>query len=400
MDNSLESFAEAVEAEQYSSALAISQCYDGTKNSWYWHQYANVLRNLKRSEASHEIRDILIKHSSAETQSWNQIDKGQLWRESGHYHKALSCFESATKLNPMEASAWIFMGAMQARFGFTREAEKSHRTATECETGFLDEAWHNLAMVLRAQCLFEEARECCLRSLDICVDENVQFVLNDIEKAIAFQKEHSSLLDKLATAGAGQADPKARATWHQLVRTTSGTEHLGKSLVLSQVHTRHLPADSDDDEFHRDLGYLENLWSVGKVEQTESFFQRLFLGTEDDRWYGFAQAGRMNAWLHRFDKAEESFLATHREDTEDNWALIELYIDSSQAEKAEQLCLELLSRYPDNSNRFVFYLLGLAYRSQLRFEEAATAFEDADGIRDSHELLADLNTAIEFLQQQ
>lgn len=54
----------------------------------------------------------------------------------------------------------IYLGLTLALQGRLRDAERVHRSATQCLEGCIDEAFYNLGLVLRAQERYQEAAEC------------------------------------------------------------------------------------------------------------------------------------------------------------------------------------------------------------------------------------------------
>jgi len=85
---------------------------------------------------------------------------GHLFLESGKYDKAATWYRKAIASDPNDATYHIYLGAVLAKQGHLQEAEVSHRAATKCSDGCIDEAYLNLGFVLRAQEKFEEAAEC------------------------------------------------------------------------------------------------------------------------------------------------------------------------------------------------------------------------------------------------
>lgn len=85
---------------------------------------------------------------------------GGLYRYRGQFTEAETWYRKATEANPDQAAYFIFLGAIQARQGKLAEAEASHRRATKCSTGCIDEAWHNLGLVLRGQGYLLDAADC------------------------------------------------------------------------------------------------------------------------------------------------------------------------------------------------------------------------------------------------
>jgi tetratricopeptide (TPR) repeat protein len=82
---------------------------------------------------------------------------GHLLKEAGKYDQAARWYRKAIVSDPDNAAYHIYLGAVLAKQGRLEEAEASHRTATRCPVGCIDEAYLNLGFVLRAQERFEEA---------------------------------------------------------------------------------------------------------------------------------------------------------------------------------------------------------------------------------------------------
>jgi tetratricopeptide (TPR) repeat protein len=117
----------------------------------------------------------------------------------GHFHdargelaRAARWYQRAIDTAPNHASAHIFLGGVFARQGRLREAEKVHRRATEtCDEGYIDEAFLNLALVLRAQERFEEAATCLREAIRIDPDyADAKKVLRDVERCQKYLGAH------------------------------------------------------------------------------------------------------------------------------------------------------------------------------------------------------------------
>ncbi len=90
---------------------------------------------------------------------------GFLFEFQGDYEQAAAWHRQVIALTPGDATGYIFLGCAFARQGKLREAEAAHRSGTECDHGRIEEAYHNLGLVLRAQGKLEEARECFQNAL-------------------------------------------------------------------------------------------------------------------------------------------------------------------------------------------------------------------------------------------
>lgn len=92
---------------------------------------------------------------------------GELYRHKGEDDAAEQWYQKAIAHDPHDAQSYIYLGAMLARRGRLAEAVEIHRRRTTCKNGCIDEAWHNLGLVLRAMERYEEAAECFDRALKI-----------------------------------------------------------------------------------------------------------------------------------------------------------------------------------------------------------------------------------------
>src|SRR5687768_7463990 len=85
---------------------------------------------------------------------------GTLFRYKGEHDAAERWFRKAIEEAPDDTQGYIYLGVMLARLGRLAEAEQVHRRATACKAGCIDEAWHNLGLVLRAMERYDEALAC------------------------------------------------------------------------------------------------------------------------------------------------------------------------------------------------------------------------------------------------
>ena len=94
-------------------------------------------------------------------------------------------YARAVAERPDDAGAYIFLGAVQARQGKLEQAESTHRQATLCATGCIDEAHLNLGLVLRGQGRLAEAAESFRKALEIEPKyEEASEALADVERAL------------------------------------------------------------------------------------------------------------------------------------------------------------------------------------------------------------------------
>jgi tetratricopeptide (TPR) repeat protein len=139
----------------------------------------------------------LARYSEAEQALWNALRLCPHHLRSiplcsmGHFHdgrgelaRAARWYERAIDARPNHASGYIYLGGVLARQGRLREAERIHRRATEiCDEGCIDEAFLNLALVLRAQERFDEAAACLREAIRIDPEyADAKVVLRDVER--------------------------------------------------------------------------------------------------------------------------------------------------------------------------------------------------------------------------
>jgi tetratricopeptide (TPR) repeat protein len=112
---------------------------------------------------------------------------GGLYRYRGNFPEAENWYRKAIDKAPDQASGYIFLGAVQARQGKLKEAEESHRRATQCTEGHIDEAHHNLGLVLRGQGRLADAAACFRKAIELTPDyADVVEALQDVESALLF----------------------------------------------------------------------------------------------------------------------------------------------------------------------------------------------------------------------
>ena len=110
---------------------------------------------------------------------------GHMAREAGDYGQAASWYRKAIAAAPDDAGGHIFLGAVLAKQGRLSQVEAAHREATRCTYGCVDEAFHNLGLVLRAQERFEEAAECFREAIQLDPDYRAaRRALRDVELVV------------------------------------------------------------------------------------------------------------------------------------------------------------------------------------------------------------------------
>jgi hypothetical protein len=128
--------------------LAERWLQDHPDDLWVIHKYAEMLYMLTRyDDAVRVYTDAIDEFEDHRWGIYNAL--GHLYRYRGWFPEAEKWYRKATEEDPDEATGFIFLGSIQARQGHLKEAEATHRKATMCPEGCIDEAFHNLGLVLR-----------------------------------------------------------------------------------------------------------------------------------------------------------------------------------------------------------------------------------------------------------
>ncbi len=132
-----------------------------------WVRLGDALRAMSRfPEALQALRKAL-RLAPPDAQPWVCLHIGKVHDDRSSHRLAQRWYARAASLSPKEATWYICLGGMMARLGRLREAEVAHRQATRCRKGCIDEAFHNLGLVLRAQERYAEAKKCFERALKL-----------------------------------------------------------------------------------------------------------------------------------------------------------------------------------------------------------------------------------------
>jgi tetratricopeptide (TPR) repeat protein len=113
---------------------------------------------------------------------------GHICKWQGDYEGAAKWYRMVVDLKPDDTCGYAFLGAALARQGKLAEAEEVHRSATRCNEGCIDEAYHNLGLVLRGQGRFEEAITCFEKAIELDPKyAAAKEALADVRSAVAYQ---------------------------------------------------------------------------------------------------------------------------------------------------------------------------------------------------------------------
>ena len=159
---------------------------DYAENAGAWSCLGLALMNLSQFEEAERALLRSIEMSSPAGHLSGFFNLGTLFREKGDDVSAESWFRKAIDHSPDNTQGYIGLGALFARRGRLAEAEELHRRASRCKTGCIDEAYHNLGLVLRGQGRYEEALRCFVEALKIDPQfKAARLAKRDVQHAIA-----------------------------------------------------------------------------------------------------------------------------------------------------------------------------------------------------------------------
>lgn len=187
MDNMRDKIRNANRRDHVSTCEALSKIWlaKNPDDIWVVHMLAESLYQMARYEESLQIyQEALTRFPDHRWGIYNQI--GHLYRYRGELDSAALWYEKAIAEDPDEASSYIFLGAIKARQGKLIEAEEIHRKATSCGNGLIEEAFHNLGLVLRGQMRLLEAADCFRRAIKI--DPEYEAAMDALEDVVHGQK--------------------------------------------------------------------------------------------------------------------------------------------------------------------------------------------------------------------
>jgi Tfp pilus assembly protein PilF len=171
--------------------LAERWLQDHPHDLWAMHKHAEMLYKMTRYDEAIRVYTQAIERFPDEKWGiYNQL--GHLFRYRGEFPEAEKWYRLATELNLDDATSLIFLGSIQARQGRLEDAEISHRQATRCSDGCIDEAYLNLGLVLRAQNRFAEAAEAFRKAIEIYPKYyDAVEALEDVTQVITLLAENS-----------------------------------------------------------------------------------------------------------------------------------------------------------------------------------------------------------------
>ena len=185
----LRTIRDAYNSDQAATCVLLCRQWllDHPNDLFVIHDYATMLYKMTRyDEAIAVYDDALKRFPDGRWGIYNQL--GNLHRYRGALAEAEKAYQKAIDTDPVEAASYIFLGGVQARQGKLTEAEHTHRLATQCSEGCIDEAYHNLGLVLRGQGRLQEARACFEKAIELDSEYlNAIEALDDVVTALQIE---------------------------------------------------------------------------------------------------------------------------------------------------------------------------------------------------------------------
>jgi tetratricopeptide (TPR) repeat protein len=159
-------------------------------HGYAWHLLSQALHGLARYDEAEDAESNALRLCPEEKRHIPFCQMGEICKGRGDHEGAADWFRKAIECTPIDTQGYIFLGALLASQGRLREAEEVHRKATEtCYEGFLDEAFLNLGLVLRAQERFEEAAECFRETIHLDPEYRAaRKALRDVERCLKLRE--------------------------------------------------------------------------------------------------------------------------------------------------------------------------------------------------------------------
>lgn len=150
--------------------------------------FADALIDLsKYNEAEELILKAIekLKIIDRETPAFPFSQLGDLYRRKGEFHKAIEWYKKASEINADEASYYIFIGTSYFRLGNIEKAEKFLLKATDCDEGFIDEAFYNLGIILCSKGKYQNAYKYFQKAIEIDSEyEEAKHWIEDLSKIL------------------------------------------------------------------------------------------------------------------------------------------------------------------------------------------------------------------------
>jgi len=163
----------AVENELNACVIELAENYlkDFPESQAVWNMYSLALFRIDRfkdaKKALYKSIELIDEPNKQSRLAWLYCRMGDIYRDSGHLHKAVEWFQKAHETNLSEATFLIYKGVTFLRIEKFDEAIVTFQKATNCENGCIDEAFYNLGVAHLIQRNYSEARSCFEKALEI-----------------------------------------------------------------------------------------------------------------------------------------------------------------------------------------------------------------------------------------
>lgn len=342
----------------------------------------NLLSRMNRHEqAIQEYQNAIGRIEKCTREMWPAFaGLGRIHRDWGRLPEAEPWFHRAIEIAPDEVASQVLLGACQARQGKLKEAEATHRGATRwTESSLLDEAHHNLGLVLRGQGRLAEAAEC-------------------FRKAIEIDPDYKDAIEALADVE--YADTKEVTS--EIINEAFRND---QAATMVRLAPRWLELHPED--LFIFFNYAEMLYKMTRYEEALCVYESAAAKFEDRRWGICNSIGHMYQYWGRPEDAEPWFQKAI--EIHPNEVGSYLLLGAAQARqdklKEAEATYRAAIRWPDHWELDeAHHNLGLVLRSQERWSEAAECFQNAIEINSEYtdpvEALADVELTMALTENQ
>ncbi len=378
-------FKAAFDKELYASSEELGRAYlkQYPRHMFAWLLYGITLRRLARYHEARLALQRVIK-SKPEWLEMALSEMGRLYRAQGNLKKAADWFRKAIEAKPEATPSRNYLGSALVRQGLHKEAEECHRRTTECPEGDIDEAYFNLGLVLRVQGRYEEARQCCLKALELDPNyKDVKHTLKDLEQVIAYGQAAGS-----REAGLGSSEAPIRH-----VSGPAGNPKQKQNVQKKLFREFEVAWEKNLYAYHLELGkeYLKHypqhlvarilygiaLRHMTRYHEARQALQYVIKGLSGNvHDWPLSEMGRIYASKGELKKAVDWYrkaIEAKPETTHSRIYLGGVLMRQGRLDEAEE-CHRRAMECSEGDVDEVFFNLGFVLRAQCRYEEARQSF--------------------------
>ena len=305
-----------------------------------WPLIQQMLRWTKKPAVAHAIARFF--------DARNDVDTAAEW------------YRTRSTLEPASTVGFILLGAFQARRGRLIEAEATHRHATTLE-GDPDEAFLNLAMVLRARGQFEDAIEAAGRAvaLDPASATNAA-VLADVNQALSLTRERLNPADR-------------DRWWSRAVTGWGDRSRIGEAMVSIERHRQCDPGSVPGLLLHAeiltDLRRFDEAWKLlQQVQATLSWREHAVIDAVTRHLRLCGDLATAEEWRSRQCRDDP-------DSTRGFIGLAAVHAEQGRLSEAEASCRHATTLEGDRGE--AYFQLGMMLRAQGNFGDASDALATA-----------------------